>query len=108
MFILSLRQLQFLETPGRHFKTVKTSPENPHVLMGIVFFFFSLKEKDNVRIEVSTNYTMEMQKEASNKEFYLKMYINREGMRDQRNERLKGLNIEREALTHLPKCKLSK
>lgn len=51
---------------------------------------------------------MEMQKEASNKEFYLKMYINREGMRDQRNERLKGLNIEREALTHLPKCKLSK
>lgn len=66
MFILSLRrQLQFLEMPGYHCKTVKIHPENSHVLMGIVFFFFSFKGKDKVRIEISTSYTTEMQKKTS-------------------------------------------
>ena len=65
VFILSLRrQLQFLEMPGHHCKTVKIYPENPHVLIGIVFFF-SFKGKDKVRIEISTNYTTEMQEKTS-------------------------------------------
>lgn len=60
-----IRELQFLEVPGHHFKTVKVHSENPHVLMEIVIIFFSFKEKDKVRIEISTNYTMEKQNKAS-------------------------------------------
>lgn len=60
--------------PRHHCKTVEIYPENPHVLMGVVFFFFfSFKGKDKVRIEISTNYTTEMQKKTkANKEFCLK------------------------------------
>lgn len=49
-----------------HFKTVKIHAENPRVLIGIVFiFFFSFKEKDEMKTGVRTGYTMEMQKQAS-------------------------------------------
>lgn len=65
VFILSLRrQLQFLEMPGYHCKTVKIHPENSRV-NGDCFLFFSFKGKDKVRIEISTNYITEMQKKTS-------------------------------------------
>lgn len=43
----------------------------------------------------------------ASKEFCLKVYINRR-WKSKGNERLKGLNTDLEALTHLPECKLSK